>query len=151
VGVQGWLRHPHQLSLCSTRGAGPLSADAPSFHAKSAATLLGSGAALGVDLCRRVAPPPPPAHSSAPTSAVYANALEVYHTSLSLTAEQQTIALYWADNAGATGTPSGHWMAIVGQMARNHGLSLMAAAEAYVWVGLAVAGASISCWQTKYT
>jgi hypothetical protein len=151
VGVQGWLRHPHQLSLCSTRGAGPLSADAPSFHAKSAATLLGSGAALGVDLCRRVAPPPPPAHSSAPTSAVYANALEVYHTSLSLTAEQQTIALYWADNAGATGTPSGHWMAIVGQMARNHGLSLMAAAEAYVWVGLAVAGAFISCWQTKYT
>jgi hypothetical protein len=91
------------------------------------------------------APPPPPAYSSASTSALYAHALEVYHTSMHLTGAQQTIAEYWADNAGVTGTPPGHWMAIVGQMARNYGLSLMAAAEAYAWVGLAVADAFMSC------
>ena len=52
--------------------------------------------------------------------------------SLNLTAEQQTIAQYWADGADATGTPPGHWIAIVGQIARNDGLSLTAAAEAAV-------------------
>jgi membrane-associated phospholipid phosphatase len=43
------------------------------------------------------------------------------------------------------------WVAIVGQIARNDGLSLMAAAEGYARVGLAVADAFISCWHTKYT
>jgi membrane-associated phospholipid phosphatase len=42
-------------------------------------------------------------------------------------------------------------MAIVGQLARTQSLSLMAAAEAYARVGLAVADAFISSWQTKYT
>jgi hypothetical protein len=97
------------------------------------------------------APPPPPAYSAELTSELYALALEVYHTNLNLTDEQQTIALYWADNAGATGTPAGHWIAIVGQLARHQRLSLMAAAEAYARVGLAVADAFIGCWQTKYT
>jgi membrane-associated phospholipid phosphatase len=97
------------------------------------------------------APPPPPVYATEPASEFYVNALEVYRTNLNLTAEQQTIALYWADSAGVTGTPAGHWIAIVGQLARNHGLSLMAAAEAYARVGLAVADAFIGCWQTKYT
>jgi hypothetical protein len=97
------------------------------------------------------APPPPPAYASAPASVFYANALEVYQTNLNLTDEQTTIARYWADNAGATGTPPGHWIAIVGQLARTNDLSLMTAAEAYARVGLAVADAFIGCWQTKYT
>jgi hypothetical protein len=53
------------------------------------------------------APLPPPAYSRAPTSAFYANALEVYQTNLTLTDEQTTIAEYWADNAGATGHATG--------------------------------------------
>jgi membrane-associated phospholipid phosphatase len=61
------------------------------------------------------------------------------------------IAQYWADNAGATGTPSGHWIAIMGQIARSDGLSLMAAAEGYARIGIAAADAFIGCWQTKYT
>jgi hypothetical protein len=97
------------------------------------------------------APPPPPVYSEDPASAFYAFGLEVYTTSVTLTEEQRTIAWYWADNAGATGTPPGHWVAIVGQLARHEGLSLMAAAEGYARVGLAVADAFISCWHTKYT
>jgi membrane-associated phospholipid phosphatase len=68
-----------------------------------------------------------------------------------LTAEQRTVAHYWADLSGTTGTPAGHWVAIVGQIARHDGLSLMAAAEGYVRVGLAVADAFISGWHIKYT
>jgi len=97
------------------------------------------------------APPPPPAYSEDPASEFHGLATDVYTITLNLTDEQRTIANYWADNAGSTGAPPGHWIAIVGQIARNHGPSLMAAAEAYTRVGLAVADAFISCWQTKYT
>jgi hypothetical protein len=97
------------------------------------------------------APPPPPAYSEDPASEFFAHALEVYTTNVHLTEEQRTIAHYWADVSGTTGTPPGHWIAIVGQLARHDGLSLMAAAEAYARVGIAVADAFISCWQTKYT
>jgi PAP2 superfamily len=96
-------------------------------------------------------PPPPPAYSEDPTSEFYAYALEVYQTSLTLTEEEKAIAQFWADNPGATGTPSGHWIAIMGQIARDDSLSLMAAAEGFARVGIAVADAFISCWQTKYT
>jgi membrane-associated phospholipid phosphatase len=96
------------------------------------------------------APPGHPDFSTDAGSEFYAAALEVYHTGLTLTEEQQTIAEYWADGAGATGTPSGHWIALVGQIARNDGLSLAAAAEAYARVGIAVADAFIACWYTKY-
>jgi PAP2 superfamily len=96
-------------------------------------------------------PQPPPAYSEDPASEFYALATDVYTINLNLTDEQRTIANYWADNAGATGTPPGHWIAIVGQIARTNDLSLMAVAEAYARVGLAVADAFIGCWQTKYT
>jgi hypothetical protein len=95
-------------------------------------------------------PPGHPEFSADSGSAFYAAALEVYSTGLHLTAEQKTIANYWADWAGATGTPAGHWIAIVGQIARHDGLSLAAAAEAYARVGIAVADAFIACWYTKY-
>ena len=97
------------------------------------------------------APPPPPAYSEDPASEFYANAFQVYDTNVTLTEEQRTIAQYWADNPGATGTPPGHWVAITGQIVRQDGLSLMAAAEGYARVGIAVADAFISCWDTKYT
>ena len=90
-------------------------------------------------------------YATDPAAAFYALALEVYRTNFALTEEQTTIAQYWADGAGATGTPPGHWIAIMGQIARNDGLSLIAAAEGYARVGLAVADAFIGCWQTKYT
>jgi membrane-associated phospholipid phosphatase len=96
-------------------------------------------------------PPPPPAYSDDPGSAFSASGLEVYTTSVTLTEEQRTIAHYWADLPGTMGTPAGHWVAIVGQLARTEGLSLMAAAEGYARVGLAVADAFIGSWSIKYT
>ena len=96
------------------------------------------------------APPGNPTFSTDASSDFYAAALEVYNTGVSLTTEQKTIADYWADGAGATGTPPGHWIAIVGQISRNDGLSLMASAEAFARVGIAVHDAFIECWHTKF-
>ena len=96
---------------------------------------------------------PPPGHppfSTDPRSDFYAAGLEAYHVSLSLTDAQKTIADFWSDSPVATGTPPGHWIAIVSQIAANDGLSLTAAAEAYARVGLAVHDAFIGCWHAKY-
>jgi membrane-associated phospholipid phosphatase len=41
-------------------------------------------------------------------------------------------------------------MAIVGQLVRQEGLSLMAAAEGFARVGIAVTDAFIGCWRIKY-
>jgi hypothetical protein len=91
-----------------------------------------------------------PDFSTDSTSQFYANALEDYNINLHLTDEQKTIALFWGDSPVATGTPPGHWIAIVGQIARNDGLSLADAAEAYVRAGIAVHDAFIQCWYVKY-
>ena len=94
--------------------------------------------------------PPPLEFSTDPASDFYADANEVYETTNNLTDEQLDIALFWADNAGETATPPGHWISIVGQLARDRDLSLGVASEAYARVGLAVADAFISCWNTKF-
>lgn len=83
-------------------------------------------------------------------SPFYAAGLEVYNVGVNLTDEQKAIALYWADAPLTTGTPPGHWIALVGQLARSDDLSLMAAAEAYAKVGIAVHDAFIQCWHAKY-
>jgi hypothetical protein len=91
-----------------------------------------------------------PTFSTEPGTDFYAAGLEVYTVSQSLTDEQKTIANYWADGPGATGTPAGHWVAIASQFVRNDDLSLAAAAEAYARVGIAVHDAFIACWNAKY-
>ena len=94
--------------------------------------------------------PGAPPFSTDVGSRFYAAALEVYRVGLGLTDEQKTIGLYWADGAGATGTPPGHWIAIVSQISRNEDLSLPEAAEAYARVGIAVHDAFIVSWRDKY-
>jgi hypothetical protein len=94
-------------------------------------------------------PPGHPMFSTGPASDFYAAAFKVYKLGLDLTDEQRTIAGYWSDGAG-TGTPSGHWIAIISQIARNDDLSLAAAAEAYARVGIAVHDAFIATWKAKY-
>jgi hypothetical protein len=87
-----------------------------------------------------------PVYATDPTSEFYTHAQDVYQINLTLTGAQQTIAQFWADNPGATGTPPGHWIAIMGQIARRDSLSLMVAAEGFARVGIAVADAFIECW-----
>lgn len=93
---------------------------------------------------------PPLAYSEDPTSAFYAEALEVRQTVMSLTPEQRTIARYWADNPTDTATPPGHWTAILTRFLREGGYSLAQAAEAYAKLELALADSFIVCWRDKY-
>ena len=95
-------------------------------------------------------PPPPPAWSTDPASAMYADALEVYETVRSLTPEQREIALFWADDPNLTATPPGHSVAIATQVLRDENASLALAAETYARTGIAVADAFIGCWYVKY-
>jgi len=95
-------------------------------------------------------PGPHPPYSTVPGSAFYNEGLEVYETVANLTDEQRAIAIFWADTPGQTGTPPGHWIAILGQILGEPGYGLDVAAEAYARVGLAEMDAFICCWFVKY-
>lgn len=93
---------------------------------------------------------PPPPYSVDPASPLYLQAKSVHDTWKNLTAEQRAIALYWADNPGETGTPSGHWVAIAAQMISQHNLSANEAARLFVVSAVAQADAFISVWGYKF-
>jgi hypothetical protein len=95
-------------------------------------------------------PPAPPAYTEDSASAFYAEALEVYETQTTLTSDQQAIALFWADDLGATATPPGHSISILTQILAQEDTSLAFAAEAYARLGIAMSDAFIGCWHTKY-
>jgi hypothetical protein len=94
-------------------------------------------------------PGPPPAYSEQPGSAFYTEAELDYDLSKTLTAEQTTIARYWADGPGTISGP-GHSLAIVGEVLMQREASLADAAEAYARAGIADADAVTSLWWVKY-
>ncbi|MCI0437005.1 MAG: vanadium-dependent haloperoxidase [Gemmatimonadetes bacterium] len=96
------------------------------------------------------APRTHPPYSEHPGSVFYQEAVEVYETVNNVTAEQRTIALYWADLAGETATPAGHSLSITAQVLEQLDASLDMAAEAFARVGIGESDAFISCWASKY-
>lgn len=94
--------------------------------------------------------PPPAAYAESATAPMYAEAKRVYDATTALTDEQRAIALYWADNAGQSGTPVGHWLSIGSQMIDQLNLPFDRAAEMFVLMTVAQADAFIGCWHTKY-
>ncbi len=62
------------------------------------------------------APPPPPAYSERRGSDFWKMGKEMFDSVSALTPEKKAIALFWADNPVATGTPGFHWMSVVNQM-----------------------------------
>src|SRR5262245_7056919 len=89
-------------------------------------------------------------YSVEPYSTFYAEAFEVYNAVNHLTPEQRAIAIFWSDDPGVTATPPGHSSSIATQVLRAERASLMAAAETYLKVGLAVGDAFVACWNAKY-
>src|SRR5688572_10929783 len=77
------------------------------------------------DECPAAAAPP---YDEKPGTPLYEQAKHVYDVSKTLTPEQRTIVLYWADNGGESGTPVGHWLSIAGQMIVARQLSAKEAA-----------------------
>jgi len=95
--------------------------------------------------------PEPPPYATDSASPLYRNADEVRTTGASLTPEQRAIALYWADNAGESGTPVGHWLSIASQMVSERRLSTEEAARIMVLTSVAQADAFVASWGYKYT
>lgn len=88
-------------------------------------------------------------YSEAENSEFYDQAAAVYNASLTLTDEEQNIALYWADG-GNTITPPGHSISMLRNILIHENENLAFAAEAYARLGMAVSDAFVQCWKTKY-
>lgn len=99
------------------------------------------------DECR---PPAPPAYSEVPGSDFWRMGRVFADSMAALTPEKRAIALFWADNPVATGTPGFHWISVVNQMIARRNLSAPQAAELYALTSLAIADAFIGCWKEKY-
>jgi hypothetical protein len=104
-------------------------------------------ALAGGDTCPA---PKPPAYGEDPTSGFYREAYEVYETVRRGDPQELAIARFWADDAGRTATPAGHWLSILNQVLEQRQATLDVAAESYAKLGIAVADAFITCWHTKY-
>ncbi|MBK6616077.1 vanadium-dependent haloperoxidase [Ottowia sp.] len=66
------------------------------------------------------------------------------------TVEQRQIALYWADEAGKTATPAGHWLVIASDLLKEEHASLGRAAEVLVKLNIGMAESFIVGWRAKY-
>ena len=99
------------------------------------------------DVC---APSAPPAYSEVPGSGFYTMGKEFADSMRALTPEKRQIALFWADNPVATGTPGFHWVSLVNQMISARHLSADQAVEVNAMTSLAIADAFIGCWRGKY-
>ena len=99
------------------------------------------------DECR---PAAPPAYSEKPGSPFYEMARAFYDTVKVGTPDKRQIALFWADNPVATGTPAFHWFSVLNQMVGLRHLSAERAVEAYALTSIAIADAFIGCWREKY-
>lgn len=94
--------------------------------------------------------PIPPVYGTTPGTPLYEQAKAVHDASMALTPEQRTIALYWADNGGESGTPAGHWLSIASQMVSERHLTGEQAAWLMAQTGTALADAFIATWGYKF-
>lgn len=83
-------------------------------------------------------------------SALFRDAHAVYDTKARLTPEQRSIAFFWADNAGESGTPVGHWISIASQMVSQRHLSAEKAARTMLLTAVAQADAFVAAFGYKY-
>lgn len=67
----------------------------------------------------------------------------------SRTADQTLIALFWDDGVG-TCTPPGHWNLIAREVSQMRKLTLAENARLFALLNLALADASLCCWDCKY-
>ena len=95
-------------------------------------------------------------------SPYYKEVMDVYEVVNHLTNEQRDIANFWDCNpfkmnisghamfATKKMSPGGHWLGIVGQVARQLKKSHMETAEALVMTSIAIFDGFITCWDEKY-
>ncbi|CAM8631615.1 PAP2_haloperoxidase domain containing protein [Comamonadaceae bacterium] len=94
---------------------------------------------------------PPPTYSEDQGSAFYKDGMEVYQIAKTVTQEQRQFALYWADDAGKTPTPAGHWTFITNDLLRARKADLGTAAETFARLNMAMSDSFVAAWATKYS
>jgi hypothetical protein len=149
-GHDGWgPRKRFRDSYVPPSGPGLWSATPPGFQ-KALQPWWGNTrpfVATNADVC---APPAPPEYSEDPSSAFYQDAKRMYEIAVNPTPEQRQIALYWADEAGKTPTPAGHWVSITNDLLREDRASLARAAEVFAKLNIAVGESFIVGWRAKF-
>jgi hypothetical protein len=117
---------------------------------------------LMMDSAAACKPQPPNPYTLTPGSAFHKDLMEVYHLSLNITPQMDTIARFWDDNpfvsehkghltfATKKMTPVGHWMAITGIVSRKAKADEIKTATAYALAAAAIFDGFISCWEEKY-
>lgn len=96
------------------------------------------------------APPAPPAYSEKPGSPFWKMGKEFVDSMAVLTPEKKQIALFWADNPVATGTPGFHWVSVANQMVSRRNQRADQAVEVYALMSMSIADAFIGCWKEKF-
>jgi membrane-associated phospholipid phosphatase len=95
-------------------------------------------------------PPGPPVLSSEKYTADYEEVKALgAAVGSSRTAEQDQIALFWADGSG-TETPPGHWNSIAQDVAAARGNTMEQNARLFALLNIAMADAAICAWDTKH-
>jgi hypothetical protein len=120
----------------------------PPAFANAATPYWGNNRTIVAGSINGARPEAPISYSTDPKSSFYQMAKQVYDVSLTLTADQKAMAMFWRDVPGAT-TP-GHWLSILQQVVHSKKPGLDKAAIAYALTGVAINDAVISCWKTKY-
>lgn len=96
-------------------------------------------------------PPPPPTLDSAEWAKQFKQVKMLGGTNSALRKREQTeIAWFWADGVG-TQSPPGRWNDVAQQFAVARKLSLLESARLLALLNLAMADASIACWDAKFT
>jgi hypothetical protein len=131
-------------------GTGKWSATPPAF-APALLPYWGENRPFVIKSGADCAAPPPPEYSEEPGSAFYKEGMEVYKISTAATQEQRQFALYWADDAGKTPTPAGHWAYVANDILKSRKADLATAAEVFARLNLAMSDAFVAAWYTKYT
>ena len=94
--------------------------------------------------------PTPIPFSASLVSPYFSTYFEVYTKNKSLTEEEKTIAVWWADNPVETFTPPGHSYNIANIAVKQTKAGLGKAAEAFARTGITVNDAFINCWKCKF-
>ena len=110
----------------------------------------GEVAPFGIDKTKGIRATPPPSIRSKEFARDLAEVRRVGNKrSISRTAEQTIIAWFWADELG-TCTPPGHWNLIAQEAAQSRKTTLPENARLFALLNVALADASIVCWECKY-
>jgi PAP2 superfamily len=104
----------------------------------------------------------PPKYSLEKNSEYHKELMELYNTSKTLTASQDSIARYWDDNpfvtqheghmmyANKKTTPGGHWQGITSILCKQQKTNAVITARVYALTSCAILDAFIACWYEKY-